>query len=86
MSTLLLGRWDGSGNLVINESHQIKNGDDDAAEALVNGQDDKRHDAWAAEFDVDRHSDAVQRAYEEYVAHEGTRLIDEAEGFEPVTN
>lgn len=86
MSTLLLGRWDNGGNLVIEESHQIEDGDQTTADALVDGQDDENNDAWAAEFDVDRHSDAVQRAYEEYVADEGTRLIDEAEGFEPVTD
>ncbi|MFD3422617.1 hypothetical protein [Streptomyces decoyicus] len=86
MFTLLLGRWDHGGNLVIEESHQILVVDQATAEALVDDQDNENCDAWACAFDVDRHSDAVQRAYEEYVAHEGTRLIDEAEGFEPVTD
>ncbi|MEJ8654669.1 hypothetical protein WKI65_43225 [Streptomyces sp. MS1.AVA.3] len=85
MSTLLLGRWDWGGDLVIEESHQIEDGDA-AADALVEGQDDERNDAWACTFDVDRHSDAVQCAYEEYVAHEGTRLIDEVDGYEPATD
>ncbi|MGA5411638.1 hypothetical protein ACPCSC_30825 [Streptomyces lavendulocolor] len=85
MSVLLLGRWDLGGNLVIEESHQIEDGDQATADALVDDQGDENNDAWAAEFDVDRHSDAIQRAYEEYVADEGTRLIDEVEGHEPVT-
>ncbi|MEW2434387.1 hypothetical protein AB0952_09405 [Streptomyces caniferus] len=86
MSTLLLGRWDSGGNLVIEESHQIEDGDQTAVCTLVDEQDNENNDAWAGEFDVDRHRDAVQRAYEEYVAHEGTRLIDEAEGHEPLTD
>ncbi|MGW2415981.1 hypothetical protein ACWCV5_27975 [Streptomyces tubercidicus] len=86
MSTLLLGRWDHGGNLVVEESHQIVDGDQATADALVGAQDNEDSDAWAFEFYVDRRSDAVQRAYEECVAHAGTQLIDEAEGYEPATD
>ncbi|MGW7090017.1 hypothetical protein ACWGH2_41910 [Streptomyces sp. NPDC054871] len=86
MSTLLLGRWDSGGNLLIEESHQIEDGDQAHADALVDEQDNEHNDAWADQFDVDRHSNAVQLAYEQYVAHEGTRLIDKVDGFEPVTD
>ncbi|MFJ8677353.1 hypothetical protein [Streptomyces sp. NPDC093589] len=86
MSTLLLGRMDHGGTLVIEESHQIEDDDQDTIDALVVGQDNSDSMAWACEFDVDRHSDAVQRAYEEYVRDEGGRLIDDVEGYEPATD
>ena len=88
MSTLLLGRWDHGGNLLIEESHQVADDDQEAIDALVEAQDNDDCMAWAAEFDVDSHTAAVQRAYEEYVRDgfgaEG--LTDEVEGFEPQTN
>lgn len=68
---------------MIEESHQVEDGDQAAIDALVEDQDDEHNDAWAVEFDVYGHRDAVQRAYEEYVADEGTRLIDNVENFEP---
>ncbi|MEU0110671.1 hypothetical protein ABZ313_35645 [Streptomyces sp. NPDC006251] len=87
MSTLLLGRWDHGGNLVITESHQVEDGDQETIDALVADQDNADNMAWACDFDVDHHGDAVQRAYEEYVRDGGgVELIDEAEGFEPVTD
>ncbi|MEU5476896.1 hypothetical protein [Streptomyces mirabilis] len=86
MSTLLLGRWDHSGNLVIEESHKVEDGDQATIDGLVDDQDNSDSNAWSCEFDVDRHSDAVQSAYEEYVRDEGTRLVDKAEGFEPNTD
>lgn len=82
MSTLLLGRWNHSGNLVITASHQIADGDQEAIDALVHAQADTS--PWACAFDVDRHADAVQRAYEEYVRDDDDAdLVDEAQGFEP---
>lgn len=85
MSTLLLGRWDDSGNLVITSSHQIEDGDQAAIDALVRAQDART--AWACEFDVDHHGDAVQRAYEEYVRDDDDAdLIDDVQGFEPTTD
>ncbi|AWI32634.1 hypothetical protein [Streptomyces tirandamycinicus] len=87
MSTLLLGRWDHGGNLVITESHQVEDGDQATIDALVEDQDDADSMAWSCAFDVDRHADAVQRAFEEYVrdGFDAEGLIDEVEGFEPVT-
>jgi hypothetical protein len=82
MSTLLLGRWDHGGNLVIEESHQVEDGDQAAIDGLVDDQGDDGM-AWACAFDVDSHSAAVQRAYDEYVRDQDGRLIDEAEGFDP---
>lgn len=85
MSTLLLGHWTHSGNLVITSSHQVEDGDQNAIDALVNGQTSKS--SWACSFDVDSHQNAVQRAYEEYVRDDDDAdLIDEVQGFEPVTD
>ncbi|MGX5183368.1 hypothetical protein ACWKT5_11260 [Streptomyces avermitilis] len=83
MSTLLLGRWDHGGNLVIEESHQVEDGDQDTIDGLVDDQDNDDGMAWACAFDVGSHSAAVQRAYDESVRDQGGRLIDEAEGFDP---
>jgi hypothetical protein len=87
VSTLLLGRWDHLGNLLITQSCQVYGGDQATIDALVEDQDDTDHMAWAADFDVDSHRDAVQRAYQEYVrdAH-GAGLADEVHGVEPVTS
>lgn len=81
MSVLLLGRWDHGGNLVIEESHVIEDGDDETADALVD-EHETDNMVWAAEFDVDTHEAAVQRAFNEYV-DEGDNLIDIITGFEP---
>uniref|UniRef100_UPI003F496816 hypothetical protein n=1 Tax=Streptomyces sp. CA-136453 TaxID=3240050 RepID=UPI003F496816 len=87
MSTLLLGRWD-HGTLLIEESHQVADDDQEAIDALVEAQDNDDNLAWAATFDVDFHPAAVQRAYEEYVrdGFDAEGLVDEAEGFEPQTD
>ncbi|GHH22396.1 hypothetical protein [Streptomyces lanatus] len=81
MSILLIGRWTWAGHLEITESHAVEDGDQDAIRKLVDGHD--IGELFAAEFLVDDHKDAVQRAYEEYVADDGAELIDEVEGFEP---
>ncbi|WP_371749275.1 hypothetical protein [Streptomyces sp. NBC_00280] len=84
MSTLLLGHWTHSGNLVITSSHQVADGDQKAIDALVKGQTSKM--AWVCAFDVDSHRNAVQRAYEEYVRDDDDAdLIDEVQGVEPAT-
>ncbi|MEU5430802.1 hypothetical protein AB0H73_35090 [Streptomyces olivoreticuli] len=83
MAVALIGRWNGDGDLVIEESHAVEDGDRAGIDALVlphTGTDG----FWACEFLVDRHSDAVQRAYEEFARDEGGDVVDEAEGFEPV--
>ncbi|MET9861984.1 hypothetical protein ABZY93_22220 [Streptomyces smyrnaeus] len=82
MSILLLGRWDHGGNLVIEESHVIEDGDQTTIDRHVERQDNSDRMAWACEFLVDQHRRAVQAAYEEYVRDEGARLVDEVEGFE----
>jgi hypothetical protein len=83
VSILLLGRWDHGGNLVIEESYEVKDGDQESIDELVDDQDNDDSMAWASEFLTDSHSSAVQMAYEEYVVDEGTRLIDDVYGFEP---
>ncbi|WP_330335650.1 hypothetical protein OHS33_39115 (plasmid) [Streptomyces sp. NBC_00536] len=85
METLLLGRWDHGGNLVIEESHLFEDAAADAAamQALVDGQDDEDGMAWADAYPT-THLEAIQAAYEEYVHEEdndgktvGGALIDE---------
>lgn len=84
MSTLLVGHWTHSGNLVITSSHQVVDGVQKAIDVLVNGQTSTT--AWACDFDVDSHRNAVQRAYEEYVRDDDdAELIDEFQGVEPAT-
>jgi hypothetical protein len=83
VSTLLIGRRDGDQTLTITESHQVEDGDQVAIDALV-GPAFAAGANWAYEYDVDRHSDAVQRAYEEAVRDYGAQLIDDVEGHEPV--
>ncbi|MCX4451735.1 hypothetical protein OHA46_34125 (plasmid) [Streptomyces sp. NBC_00708] len=86
MATLLMGRWDTSGNLLIEAAVNVEDGDDATMDGYVDDQDDSDCMAWAASFDVDDHSRAVQRAYEEYVRDDGTELIDKVHGFEPNTD
>ncbi|MEU2026919.1 hypothetical protein ABZ565_33000 [Streptomyces sp. NPDC016469] len=86
MATLLMGRWDTSGNLLIETSVNVADGDDATMDSYVDDQDNSDGMAWAASFDIDDHSRAVQRAYEEYVRDEGTCLIDKVLGFEPNTD
>lgn len=82
MSILLLGRWDWGGNLRIDGSHEVVDGDQEEIDRLVDGQGDP-NSAWAVEFLVDTHREAVQLAYEEYVADSDGGLIDDVQGFEP---
>ncbi|MFD9484121.1 hypothetical protein [Streptomyces sp. NPDC059991] len=88
MSTVLYGFWDWAGDLTVTHSHTIQDGDSDsdgdreAIDAVIAALP---ANAWACTFPVDTHSEAVQRAYEEYCRDEEGRLIDEVHGFEPVT-
>lgn len=82
MSILLLGHWDHGGNLVIDESIALEDGDQESIDALVEEQGDEDGMAWACEFLVDRHSEALREAYATYVEDEGGRIIDEAEGLD----
>ncbi|MFE5923161.1 hypothetical protein [Streptomyces sp. NPDC056468] len=82
MSILLIGRWTWAGHLEITESHTVEDGDKDAIRELIQGHD--IGELFAAEFLVDSHKNAIQRAYEVYVADDDeAELIDEVEGFEP---
>jgi hypothetical protein len=81
---LLMGRQDCCGNLVIESSHA--NLSKDEITALVE-QEASDGNAWAASFSVESHKEAIQRAYDEYVApeaDENTKLIDKVHGFAPV--
>ena len=82
MSTLLVGHWTDPHTLTIEESHQVADGDQDAIDRLLGDADDGW---WACEFDVDRYSDAIQRAYEEFVRDDHGHIVDDVEGHEPVT-
>ncbi|MEU6462211.1 hypothetical protein [Streptomyces sp. NPDC046976] len=81
MSVLLIGRWDG-GTLTVTESHKVADGDQQAVNALLDRDD--RAELWAREYLVDRHDDAVQRAYEEQIIPgSGEDLVDDVEGYDP---
>ncbi|MEV8344479.1 hypothetical protein [Streptomyces niveus] len=78
MSVLLIGNWDGP-LLTITASYTVATGDQEAIDDLLHG-----HDGWAYEFLVDRHAEAVQRAYDQEIAPgTGACLVDDVEGFEP---
>ena len=83
MAILLLGNWDHGGNLVITKSHSFEDDDQEGINSAVADQGDEDQMAWACSFLVDSHKEAIQEAYETYVAHEGTRLFDNVEDFEP---
>ncbi|MEU0744212.1 hypothetical protein [Streptomyces sp. NPDC006134] len=83
MSILLTGHRTWAGRLETPESPAVADGDQDAIRDLVQGYD--IGEMFAVEFHVDSHKDAIQRAYEIYVAADEAELIDEVEGFEPAT-
>lgn len=85
MAVLLMGRWSHGGNLRVTDSVGVEDGDEETMEALVSEQDDRDGMAWACSFLVDRHEDAIQQAYEEYVRDERTQIVDEVMGYEPAT-
>lgn len=86
MAVLLIGRWDDDGTtLTITESHQVPDGDQDAADRLFGEALESGTGDWACAYDVDRHRDAVQRAYEEAARLAGADIEDDVEHFEPVT-
>ncbi|MFI8932404.1 hypothetical protein ACIG3E_32670 [Streptomyces sp. NPDC053474] len=84
MSVLLIGRWEAAADadLVIVESHSMRDGDQKRRGALLAG-----HAAaaalWWCEWLTDSHREAVRAVYETYVRDEGVRLIDEVEGADP---
>ncbi|MFI0742447.1 hypothetical protein ACH4PU_30875 [Streptomyces sp. NPDC021100] len=83
---MLLGQWnDEHATLTITETHQIADGDQNAIDTTFQEAHEAGDADWACAFDVDRHSDAVQRAYEEYAREAGLRVVDDVEGHEPVT-
>jgi len=84
MAILLLGRYDHGGTLHIEESLTFPDDDQESIGAVVAEQDNEDGMAWACSFAVDRHADAVQEAYEEYVRDEAGDLVDDVEGFEPM--
>jgi hypothetical protein len=82
MSVLLIGHWD-HGTLTITESYSLADGDQAAIDELLDRPD--ADTLWAYEFLVDRHEEAVQRAYDQEVIPEaGESLLDEAMGYEPM--
>ncbi|MBP5926716.1 hypothetical protein F3K32_42685 [Streptomyces sp. LBUM 1483] len=85
MSILLLGHYDQGGTLVVTESLEFEDDDEESMAAVSKKHYGGRDTAWACSFDVDRHSAAVQRAYDEYVRGSGDGFLDEAAGFEPDT-
>ncbi|WP_167163109.1 hypothetical protein [Streptomyces sp. MBT27] len=80
MSTLLIWTEDDT-TLTVTESHQVPDGDQDAIDDLFADRDD----AYGCAYDVDRHSDAVQRVYEEHARPSGLTVVDDVEGHEPAT-
>lgn len=76
MIILLTGHWDHGGNLVVKTSDVIDPNSDDEE-----WEDDLGTMGWSASFDVSTHKEAVRLAYEDYVRHEETDLIDEVKGF-----
>ncbi|MFJ4680534.1 hypothetical protein [Kitasatospora sp. NPDC088783] len=81
MSILLYGHWTATGDLEITGSVRLRDGDQEAIDALV--ADRVGDDGWACEYLVDRHREAVQLAHEE-LADGTTCVVDEVEGYEPV--
>ncbi|MEV1040515.1 hypothetical protein AB0J01_28275 [Streptomyces sp. NPDC050204] len=84
MATLLIWTDDGT-TLTIIESHQVEDGDQAAIDDLFDDAAERDGADNGCAFDVDRHSDAVQRAYEEYARPFGLTLVDDVEGHEPTT-
>ncbi|MFE2184143.1 hypothetical protein [Streptomyces sp. NPDC059455] len=78
MSVLLIGCWDGD-TLTVEQSHTINDGDQEAIDALLA---EVEFDWWACEYLVDRHSEAIQMAYDDQIAP-GEHLVDNVEGYEP---
>jgi hypothetical protein len=75
----LIGHWSES---TLTESHHVGDGDQEAIDAVLAGPDRDR--LWAWEYLIDKHSEAVQMAYEEQIDPDaGEDLLDEAEGYEP---
>ncbi|MFI7089627.1 hypothetical protein ACIBUR_39335 [Streptomyces anulatus] len=86
MSTMLIGRWsDDDSVLTIVDSQQVRDGDQEAIDALFEDAAEREGADWGCAYDVDRHTDAVQRAYEEEARPFGAAVVDEVEGHTPTT-
>ncbi|TGB03220.1 hypothetical protein [Streptomyces sp. MZ04] len=84
MATLLIWTDDGE-TLTIIDSHQVEDGDQAAIDELFEDAAERNGADNGCAFDVDRHSDAVQRAYEEYAQPLRLVLVDDVEGHKPAT-
>ncbi|MFJ4342631.1 hypothetical protein [Streptomyces sp. NPDC088915] len=84
MATLLIWTVDGT-TLTIIDSQQVKDGDQAAIDALFKDAVERDGADNGCAFDVDWHSDAVQRTYEEYARPFGLALVDDVEGHTPTT-
>lgn len=81
---LLTGRWDTwNDTLVITGSHDLADDDEATVARLVASLPDGN--GWAASFLVSDHKQAVQEAYQTYVADEDANLIDEVHSVQPAT-
>ncbi|MFD8727765.1 hypothetical protein [Streptomyces sp. NPDC059611] len=85
MSTLLIGCWSQDrATLTLTASHRVDNGDQATIDALTQSAFTDGSN-WACAFDVDTHSHAVQRAYEEFARDDDAAIEDDVEGFTPET-
>ncbi|MEU0022064.1 hypothetical protein ABZ508_13590 [Streptomyces lavendulocolor] len=84
MATLLIWTDDGT-TLTIIDSHQVEDGDQATIDELFEDAAERDGADSGCAFDVDRHSDAVQRTYEEYARPFGLALVDAVEGHTPTT-
>ncbi|MEU6350084.1 hypothetical protein ABZ896_12225 [Streptomyces sp. NPDC047072] len=86
IAVLLIGRWDDEETtLTVTASHLVADGDQAAIDRLFREAQNSGDDNWACAYDVDRHPDAVRRAYEEHAHPFDAVVEDDVEGFEPAT-
>ncbi|PNE43412.1 hypothetical protein [Streptomyces noursei] len=84
MPTLLITRWnDDDSVLTITESTQVEDDDQAASDAPFEDAVEQDGADWGCAYDLDRHSDTVQRAYEEHAGQFGAVVEDDVEGFGP---
>ncbi|MEU5137747.1 hypothetical protein [Streptomyces californicus] len=84
MSTLLIGCWpQDRATVPLTASHRVDSGGQATVDALTQSAFTDGPN-WACVFDVDAHSHAVQRAYEEF-ARDDAAIEDDVEGFTPET-
>ncbi|MER7761542.1 hypothetical protein [Streptomyces sp. NPDC097619] len=85
MATLLIWTDDGE-TLTVIGSHQVADGDQTAVDELFEDAAERDGADVGCAFDVDRHSAAVQRTYEEFARPFGLVLVDAVEGHQPETH